>query len=180
MTVSFRGTLKLYRPGSNLEVISANERCQVALLLCGFRELDNVLSRVIMGSGPDPFRFPFPAWCSRLRQASHRRSSPGCIATYSFILFCYGNVPIMTTCLLWKLFTRKTGKKKPEKNRHRSVICSILPNSGAACVLPPVSMDSPAKQLWNQAPIRTQSHQSSLAPFVHRRKPHSKQELEPQ
>ena len=69
-----------------------NERCQFALILCGFRELDNVLSRVIMGSGPDPFRFPFPAWCSRLRQASHRRSSPGCIATYSFILLTYENV----------------------------------------------------------------------------------------
>ena len=77
------------------------------------------------------------------------------------------------------MFTRKTGKR-PENNGHRSVICSILPNSEAACVLPPVSMNSPAKQLWNQALMRTQSHQSSLAPFVHRQKPHSKQELEPQ
>ena len=43
-----------------------------------------------------------------------------------------------------------------------------------------------AKQLWDQAlppntpSISTRSPQSSLAPFVRRRKPHSKEELEPQ
>ena len=105
--------------------------------------------------------------------------------------------------LLWTICTRKTGKDRKmtitgrDEGRNIFKVCNMLPNMAGRPLIgghvrPALSVNSRAKQLWDQAlpasqhngcntpSISTLSSQSSLAPFVHRRKPHRKEELEPQ